>query len=298
MKIKVGIVGMPNVGKSTFLNLMTQKYVAQEGEWPFTTINPNRGIVLYDKEEFLIVFKKFGSKSIKYPELEFIDVAGLVKDAYKGKGLGNEFLSHLKEADILIEIVRTFEKENVPHQEGNIDPERDHKIIQEELLMSDIKICERNQKKDKILEKIKEKILKKEKLDDDQIQVAKSYGLFALKEKIIIENGKRNLDWVDFSFSFKEDFNHELKIKIIEKILDKLNLTFFITANENETRISLIEKNSNFKEAAKIVHSDFEKKTIKVQVIELKDFLRGEERTKIFNKNDKIIPESIYKFIF
>jgi len=297
MKLKIGIVGMPNVGKSTFLNLITQKNIAQEGEWPFTTIKPNRGIVIYDKKEFLIIASKFNSKIIKYPELEFIDVAGLVKEASKGKGLGNEFLSHLKEADILIEIVRTFEKENIPHPEGNIDPKRDHEIIESELLMSDIKICEKNQKNEKILEKIKQKILKKESLNEEEEKIAKHYGLFVLKKKLVIENGRKNLDWVDFSFSFKEDFNHNLKIKIIENILHKLKLTFFVTANENETRISLIKKDSTFTEAAKIIHSDFEKKMIKVKVIEIKDFLEGKSNFKILNKNEKIIPEAIYSFI-
>ncbi len=292
MRPKIGIVGLPNVGKSTFLNLMTEKNIAQTAPWPFTTIDPNRGISFYDKDIFYEVAKKFNSKRIIFAEFEFIDVAGLIKDSWQGKGLGNQFLSHLKEADILVEIVRTFTG-NVPHVDETIDPLRDHQIIEKELKMSDLKICQNNKKKEKTLEIIEKKINLNEKLDQKELEIAKKYGLFTCKEKLILANGDEKVDFADICFSFKDNFTKKIKIEILEKILEKLNLTYFVTANENETRINLIRKNANFSEAAEIVHSDFPKNLIKVQVHPLDDL----NKKLIVGKNDKIIPESLYYFI-
>lgn len=294
MKPKIGIVGLPNVGKSTFLNLMTEKNIAIEAPWPFSTIDPARGIVYYDKEIFYQIAENFKSKKITLPEFELIDVAGLVKNAHQGKGLGNEFLAHLKEADIIVEIVRTFIKEDIPHINGKIDPQEDHQIINDELYFSDLNICERNKKKEPKINKIIEKIQKNLPPTPEEKELAKKYGLFWLKERIIIENGNSCLSWADFSFSFKDNFSTEIKLKILEKVMEKLNLTYFVTANENETRVNLISKDATFLDAAKTVHSDFGQKLIKVKVAPLNSPF---EPVKVLSKNDKIIPESIYFFI-
>lgn len=293
MRPKIGIVGLPNVGKSTFLNLMAEKNIALEAPWPFSTIDPNRGIVFYDKNIFFQVAQTFNSKKITFAEFELIDVAGLVKNAHQGKGLGNEFLSHLKEADIIIEIIRTFEKDDIPHLHGSLNPQEDHQIIVDELNLADIKICDRHQKNDPRLSKIKEKI-QNNLPPSSEDQWAKKYGLFWLKPKIIIENGCLNLPWVDFSFSFKEQFSKQIKIKILEKIMEKLNLTYFVTANENETKIHLIFKEATFLEAASLVHSEFAQKLIKVNVSLLEPPFN---QSQIFNKNDKVFPQAIYFFI-
>src|SRR4030042_6776536 len=131
--LKVGIVGLPNSGKSTLFNALLQRQVAYVAEYPFTTIEPNIGVVQVPDERLEAVSKAVGIEKVIPAAIEFIDIAGLVKGAHEGHGLGNQFLGHIREVDAILHLVRAFHNPNVAHQEGSPNPERDIKIIEEEL---------------------------------------------------------------------------------------------------------------------------------------------------------------------
>lgn len=137
MSLSIGIVGLPNVGKSTLFQELTKKQVAI-ANYPFTTIEPNVAVVAVPDENFAQLTGILKPEKITPAAIEFLDIAGLVKEAHKGKGLGNKFLAKIREADILVEVVRNFTDENVVHIEGSVDPQRDIKIIEEELREANI----------------------------------------------------------------------------------------------------------------------------------------------------------------
>ncbi len=140
--MKLGIVGLPNVGKSTLFNAIT-KAGAESANYPFCTIDPNVGIVTVPDERLDVLTKMYNSKKTIPATIEFVDIAGLVKGASKGEGLGNKFLSHIREVDAIIHVVRCFEDTNIVHVEGSIDPKRDIDTINIELILSDLDIIEK-----------------------------------------------------------------------------------------------------------------------------------------------------------
>lgn len=140
--MKLGIVGLPNVGKSTLFNSLT-KAGAESANYPFCTIDPNVGIVTVPDERLRLLGDMYHSKKVTPAVIEFVDIAGLVKGASKGEGLGNQFLSNIREVDAVVHVVRCFEDSNVVHVDGNINPLRDIETINLELIFSDIEILER-----------------------------------------------------------------------------------------------------------------------------------------------------------
>lgn len=140
--MKLGIVGLPNVGKSTLFNSLT-KAGAESANYPFCTIDPNVGIVTVPDERLKLLGDMYHSKKVTPAVIEFVDIAGLVKGASKGEGLGNQFLSNIREVDAIVHVVRCFEDTNVVHVDGNINPLRDIETINFELIFSDIEILER-----------------------------------------------------------------------------------------------------------------------------------------------------------
>ena len=149
--MKLGIVGLPNVGKSTLFNAITQAG-AESANYPFCTIEPNVGTVLVPDERIDKLVEMYNPDKTTYAVIEFVDIAGLVKGASKGEGLGNKFLSNIREVDAIVHVVRAFEDGNIVHVDGSVDPVRDIETINYELIMSDLEILDR--RIDKIMKSI------------------------------------------------------------------------------------------------------------------------------------------------
>ncbi len=178
--MKLGIVGLPNVGKSTLFNSLT-KAGAESANYPFCTIDPNVGIVAVPDERLGVLEKMYDSAKVVPAVIEFVDIAGLVKGASKGEGLGNQFLANIREVDAIVHVVRCFEDSNIIHVDGSIDPLRDIETINLELIFSDIEILERRISKttrgarnDKMLAKELE-LLNKLKAHLEDGKMAKSF---------------------------------------------------------------------------------------------------------------------------
>ena len=143
MGLSIGIVGLPNVGKSTTFNALTKTQNAEAQNYPFCTIEPNKAIVPVPDLRLNELAKIVNPERIQFATVEFVDIAGLVKGASKGEGLGNQFLANIRETEVILHIVRCFEDENITHVEGSVDPVRDIEIIELELLFADIQTLEK-----------------------------------------------------------------------------------------------------------------------------------------------------------
>lgn len=208
MSLKAGIVGLPNVGKSTLFNAITKKHILA-ANYPFATIEPNVGVVVVPDERLDFLNELYKPKSLVPTSFEFTDIAGLVKGASQGEGLGNKFLSHIREVDAIVEVVRCFENAEITHVEGKIDPIRDIEIINTELILSDLEtIDNRIQKLGKKMEMAKEKkeiqevnalkhtkeilengiALRNATLSDDDKEILKSFNLITIKPIIYVAN--------------------------------------------------------------------------------------------------------------
>ena len=145
MGFNCGIVGLPNVGKSTLFNALTRTAAAQAANYPFCTIEPNMGRVAVPDPRLDTLTRLGRSQKTVPTSLEFVDIAGLVRGASKGEGLGNQFLANIREVDAIIHVLRCFEDPNVVHVEGGVDPVRDAETVETELMLSDLEALERRQ---------------------------------------------------------------------------------------------------------------------------------------------------------
>lgn len=303
MSFSIGIVGLPNVGKSTLFKALTRKEV-EISPRPFTTINPNIGVVSVPDERLKKIAEIVKPEKITPTTIEFVDIAGLVKEAHKGAGLGNQFLSHIKSCEAIIEVVRVFEDPKVEHISGKIDPERDIDIINIELLMKDTESCERileklKKKRDKrlnTLQKIQQAFFEEKPIreinltEEEKAQIKELqfltekpivYLLNKSSEKIDIEELEKKLpSSLNLNLKLEKEIteltekeSEELKLeseldKIILACYNALNLiTFFTIAGGKETKAWTVKAGATCPEAGGVVHSDFEERFIKAEVI-------------------------------
>ena len=218
--MKIGIVGLPNVGKSTLFNSIT-KAGAESANYPFCTIEPNVGIVAVPDERLQKLAEMYNTKKITPAVVEFVDIAGLVKGASKGEGLGNKFLSHIRETDAICEVVRCFEDSNVVHVDGSVDPIRDIETINLELIFADIETV------DKRLDKAK-KMLKADKKYQAEIDLLE-------KIKLALENGMS---------ARQLEYNKDEKELLKEMFLLTTKPIIYI-ANVSEEQLSDTENDAN-----------------------------------------------------
>jgi ribosome-binding ATPase len=143
MGLSIGIVGLPNVGKSTLFNALTKAQNAESANYPFCTIEPNKAVVPVPDERIGMLAKLVKPQRVVYSTVDFVDIAGLVKGASKGEGLGNQFLTNIRETEAILHVIRCFENEDVVHVDGSVAPLRDIEVIETELLLADIQILER-----------------------------------------------------------------------------------------------------------------------------------------------------------
>lgn len=247
MKLSIGIIGLPNVGKSTLFKLLTKQEV-KIANYPFVTIDPNIGIVAAPDERLEKIAAVMGSRDIFPAVFEFYDIAGLVKGAHQGAGLGNKFLAHIREVDAILHLIRVFKDEEIIYYESEPDSLRDFETVLEELRLKDSESKEQIN----LLSKKPQVIV----LNGDLTETPKEL-LNKIREKNfphLTVNLKNGLSRGDLQNLFKAFFM-------------LLDLIVFYTANQNEARSWFIKKGTKASEAAGVIHTDFEKKFIKAEVI-------------------------------
>ena len=250
--MKLGIVGLPNVGKSTLFNALT-KAGAESANYPFCTIDSNIGVAFVPDKRLQVLSDFYNSQKITPATVEFVDIAGLVKGASKGEGLGNQFLANIREVDAIVHVVRCFEDDNVVHVDGSVDPLRDIETINLELIFSDIEIIERRiakssrgAKNDKalaaevaLLEKIKAhleqgNLAKTLDLSDDEKEISKDFNLLTDKPVIYAANVSED--------DLSDDGQSNANVKKVREYADSTGSEAFVVSAKMEAELADLDE--------------------------------------------------------
>lgn len=320
MNLKVGIVGLPNAGKSTLFNALLKKQVAFAANYPFATIEPNVGVVPVPdfrlQELASIVEKTEGTRPPLTPAvIEFVDIAGLVAGASQGEGLGNKFLSHIREVELICQVTRYFPDPEVVHMAGEIDPQRDREIISTELLLADLQTLGKQQPpkgsqtrealaRFAVIEKLKAGLDQGQPAsevisDADERLLVRDLQLLSFKPVLQVANvsesqfsnieftgsdvlpicAKTEVELMTLNSDEQQEYLGSLGLtssgldRLAKKAYEQLGLISFLTAGIKEVRAWTISAGTLAPQAAGVIHTDFEKKFIKADVIDFREFI-------------------------
>lgn len=343
MSLSIGIVGLPNVGKSTLFKILTKKQVLI-ANYPFATIDPNVGVVLVPDERVDKLWElseksappshkaSAGQSKKIYATVDFVDIAGLVKGASEGEGLGNKFLANIRETDAILYVLRAFKNPDIINTQTKINPLKDKEILDVELILKDLETVNKridglagdvragkkeSVKENQVLRKAKDflsqqKVLIDQEFSKDEAEILKNFQLLTFKPRLYLLNGKpeeltelsdarRRISLSDVgrrelqegylvldiaSECESEGLNKEERVGLgfnelsgtdilIKKSYELLGLQTFLTTGEDETRAWTIKKGDTAPQAAGVIHSDFEQKFVKAEVIFWEDLLRA-----------------------
>jgi ribosome-binding ATPase len=320
MSLSIGIVGLPNVGKSTLFNAILKKQQAFVANYPFATIEPNVGVVPVPDER-LTKLAEITKEEVKMSQLppikpatvSFVDIAGLVKGAADGEGLGNKFLSHIREVDAICHVLRYFKDSDVTHVSGEVNPDSDSKIVNMELVFADLQTIQNSKgKQDKLkigvkgwkegLEKLEKALnigilAKDADLTVEEKEATRDLHLLTAKPMFYAANvdegdlnkhfgkdtitvsAKTESELVVLSEDEQRDYLADLGVqesgleRIIKKGYETLDLISFLTAGEKEVRAWTIKRGTNAQNAAGVIHTDFIKGFIKAETASYLDFI-------------------------
>jgi len=311
MSLKCGIVGLPNVGKSTLFNALTSAK-ALAANYPFATKDPNLGVITVPDPRLDKLAEFVNPQKILPTTVEILDIAGLIKGASQGEGLGNQFLSNIREVDAIVHVVRCFQDDNVVHVDGTVNPVNDKDIIDTELILKDMETVEKRLDKAKksakggdkteqkkvdfiqtVLDHLEaEKPARDLDIEEENLALFKEMYLLTAKPIIYVCNVDEAsvIDGNDMTKAFKElvkDENAEVilisagieadiaELETMEERMEfvELNLITYFTAGEKEVRAWTVLAGSTAPQAAGVIHTDFEKGFIRAEVIHYEDYL-------------------------